>query len=161
MSTFKTTMRETRPYVVVAIGIALLTVATLVYVFGPTGRLGTTRSQKIEVLLRVPLPGDADSYTALVEESAEKSEMLLISEACVVKPEILKLHKDQILNIRNIDSELHTIVFENQNAFTVSPRDSRRIAIGDLLKIDSGVLRYKCLESEEEGNSGLLYIEPY
>lgn len=101
---------------------------------------------------------DLSSQKDLVNKYVQNSQNLTIGEKCKMDPLVIKFKGDSILTIENKDLIMHTIAFENQNFFTVSPGEKREININETFKMNEGVLHYKCPDISQDNNVGVMYI---
>lgn len=93
-----------------------------------------------------------------IEKYAIDTQVLTIGENCQIDPLIIRFKGDSVLVIENKDSKMHTIAFENQNFFTVSPNDKREINVNEVFNIKEGKLSYRCKEISEDINLGIMYV---
>lgn len=94
----------------------------------------------------------------LIEKYAVDTQTLVIGKDCQMDPLVIRFKGDSVLTIENKDSQMHTIAFENQNFFTVSPNDKREINVNKTFNITEGKLTYKCTDLSQEENVGVMYI---
>ena len=99
-----------------------------------------------------------ESFNELIEKYAVDTQSLTIGQNCQMDPLVIRFKGDSNLVIENKDSQMHTIAFENQNFFTVSPNDKREININKTFNLTEGKLFYKCTDLSQENNVGVMYI---
>ena len=97
-------------------------------------------------------------YVVSVKRLAEAAAVLEIGEGCTMTPLVLKLAEGETLTIQNNDATAHTIAFEDQNFFSVSPGRSREIDLMAIFGKGEGIYRYRCSDVDRENNVGVLYI---
>lgn len=99
-----------------------------------------------------------ETYVQAIESVAVATDTITLTEGCTMSPLIVRLPENSVLNIHNTDTTEHTIAFEDQNFFNVSPGQMRAINLTETFGKKIGIYRYKCNDISLERNVGIMYV---
>lgn len=109
--------------------------------------------------LLVPPEGEKTAdYEAQVAMHATVSDTITISDGCAMDPLIIELKANSTLKIENKDTTEHTIAFEDQNFFNVSPGQTRELNVSETFNKGAGIYRYRCNDLSLEKSVGVMYL---
>jgi plastocyanin len=151
--------QSSRAFLILAVLGIFLSVGVIVYSGFSPERVGDESQQA----LLIPPPADASpevlaAYEAKVKLFAKESSTLRVGVECAIDPLALKFKAGRELNITNNDTKEHTVAFEDQNFFNVSPGATRVINITKTFTKGAGIYRYRCSDLSLTANVGLMYV---
>ena len=103
-------------------------------------------------------PEEKANYAERVKNEAKRADVLTIGVKCEMNPLVLKLKEGEMLKLKNTDIVVHTVAFEDQSFFTVSPGRDRSIDLAAVFGKGEGIYRYRCNDVSFDDNVGVLYI---
>lgn len=142
--------------------VALLALVLLGFAFFVPPRVVPMPVDPVDRQAVLTPPGDTPNaqqeYSAMIDSVAKESSTLTLGTSCVMDPLVLKFHAGATLTIVNNDTVEHTVAFEDQNFFNVSPSGSRTLNISQTFTKGPGIYRYRCNDLSLSENVGVLSI---
>jgi len=140
----------------IILGVLVVVIVVLVAYFIFSG--GALTEEEKNIVLTPPQTGEEEAYNNLVKKHAVSSPVLTIGPNCEMDPLIIEITTEQELTIKNTDSIIHIVSFEDQNAFSVSPGRERTINIKQTFSRNADAYRYRCNNISMEENVGVMYV---